>query len=95
MSQNKHTPGPWDSDMFPDTEGYKIRSAGRVIAIVKSRDSDLAMQPQMNKALIAAAPELLEALELLIAETDPLRLNAGEPWCRVRAAIAKARGEQP
>lgn len=47
-----------------------------------------------NARLIAAAPDLLEALEVLIAETDPLRLNAGEPWCRVRAAIAKARGDQ-
>ncbi len=37
--------------------------------------------------------ELLEALELLLEETDPMKLNTGEPWCRVRSAIAKARGE--
>jgi len=37
--------------------------------------------------------ELLEALEAMIEESDPMKLNCGEPWCRARAAITKARGE--
>lgn len=43
--------------------------------------------------LIAAAPDLLAALEAILDEADPMQINTGEPWCRARAALAKARGE--
>lgn len=92
MSRGKHTPGPW-----------KVRENGGLMQSVEAkrdwlvfkcgRDFMAREELEANARLIAAAPELLEALELLIAETDPLRLNSGEPWCRVRAVIAKARGE--
>lgn len=56
--------------------------------------------------LIAAAPELLEALEGVLAFEDPdsiedqqsdirLREARAEAWERVKAAIAKATGERP
>lgn len=92
MSQNKHTPGPWEhvggGDImapFDQTDKWYVANA---------YDGLPDGHHDANCNLIAAAPDLLEALELLIAETDPWSLNAGEPWCRVRAAISKARGDQ-
>jgi hypothetical protein len=47
-------------------------------------------------ALIAAAPGLLEALEMIVAEADSYTARTGKPvynWLdQARAAIAKARG---
>ena len=52
---------------------------------VASRDEMLA-----NARLIAAAPELLDALRLVLAHDWPL---TGAEWTAIRAAIAKAEGE--
>ena len=99
---SKHADGPWHADYYPDTQGYKIRSEGRVIAIVKNLDSSPAMEPQMNKALISAAPELLEALEkikirlevYLDDERDMAESSMQLCLDYAQQAIAKALGEQ-
>lgn len=52
---------------------------------VESRDEMLA-----NARLIAAAPELLDALRLVLAHDGAL---TGADWTAIRAAIAKAEGE--
>ncbi len=53
---------------------------------------------EANARLIAAAPELLEALEECLARMDELQKHTNYPlaWPRVkgRAAIAAAKGEQ-
>ena len=84
---SKHTPGPW-------------RSSGRWVVAGKGDDAEFIAEtdaPRFDFAryeracedarLIAAAPEMLEALEDLTAAApnDPC-------WQRARAAIAKARG---
>ena len=57
-------------------------------------------EAKANARLIAAAPELLEALEWLIANvyscacTMPTK-EEREAWDKAEAAIAKAKGEQP
>lgn len=86
--------------MFPDTQGYKIRAGSRVLAIVKTGDNSPAMEPQMNRHLIGAAPELLEALErlkceLILSDVDMDYIESHfRPWLnKAEAAIAKARGE--
>lgn len=86
----KHTPGPWHyaecqmGTPFVDTE-----SVGDLFAAALPLDEQIA-----NAHLIAAAPDLLEALEaahgwLVLVGTDHL-----EPVrARCRAAIAKAKGQ--
>lgn len=101
----EHTPGPWHDD------GYRIHAPtddedkrnGRVIVEYKHVDGF----NDADAPLIAAAPELLEAID------DALRLYdegmksreaaertwaSGEvpkAWAKCRAAIAKARGDVP
>ena len=103
-SEPKWTPGPWDFSMAKmpidgeydycisavvDGERYVISEAfGRVSE--KQRPNAHA-----NARLIAAAPELYEALERLVA--DVADYDAWERPCHAvdtaRAALKKARGE--
>ena len=93
MSELKHTPGPW-SVVANGGHSYTIRGS-RNEAICDTSiwlHSDPHSESRANAHLIAAAPDLLEALEdlLTICDGDP-----DEPdeigWAR--AAIAKAKGE--
>ena len=85
-----HTPGPWRA--VPNAPGISdtvIDSGRRVVADVISRKSTDELRA--NARLIAAAPELLDALEGLLnalpsATTHPAIKAA-------RAAIVKATGE--
>lgn len=88
-----HTPGPWTVDSrtlavyAPDRHGHAaaVRVAQRGLAPLP------AAEIAANAALIAAAPDLLAALQLVYA-------NAGESpeWIRSRIApvIARATGGQ-
>jgi hypothetical protein len=100
----QHTPGPWAVKHHEDTDTYSIYVAGRqwnswtVAALGYSKEDEA------NARLIAAAPDLLEALQtMLIAfappnyeEMDESELETCFPeWTKARAAAAKATGEQP
>lgn len=74
MSETKHTPGPWDSFKAHDGKflihrrdsGYKS-----LIGFTASSDSlGHGGSEEANARLIAAAPELLEALETAVAQFD-------------------------
>jgi hypothetical protein len=95
----KHSPGPWrlNEHVSPynawtvyDTQGYVVASMGKRGAMTVP-----------NAHLIAAAPELLHALEVA-AQALQEALDAGEFWQEnakddlpaLRATLAKARGEQ-
>lgn len=102
----KHTAGPWiirDGDEWthdvvthhgglPDG----APNAWNVASINGLRD-----EAKSNLALIAAAPDLLEALELILeARTQEKHMWKAKPGesplhDRCRAAIAKAKGEHP
>lgn len=98
----KHTPGPWR--IAPPgvyTSGVNIDAfAGGYVALIGGGVSDPVMA---DARLIAAAPDLLEALETLLASFDSEIHNEydGTSWLaerlaeadHARAAIAKARGE--
>ena len=78
-----HTPGPWSAkgaDVF-DSEG------GLVVSLTNSwrRDKVSRERERCDPPLIAAAPELLAALEWL-------HLGKGKP-VDIAAVISKARGE--
>ncbi len=86
----KHTPGPWalddESIYAPDGEGWK-----QVAEIPNWRTNPgevLTPEDNANARLIAAAPDLLEALKAILNETGGM----GGPFTTARAAIAKATG---
>ena len=94
-----HTAGPWrfrvsGSDgvyILPDT-GDK-REDLKYIAKVDGRDL---LTDQKNAALIAAAPELLEALEEMLTNggTTPGEWMPLEIYRKAEAAIAKAKPQK-
>lgn len=100
---SKHTPGPWfvTGQM---TKYVEARISGGLIQEVAAcgpteADGGYGDQQRANANLIAAAPNLLEALEMLLyTRTQERGLQNAKPGesplhDRCRAAIAKARGE--
>lgn len=75
---NKHTPGPWDNNAPHE---QTIKAKGKDVATVYCSNKDW----QANARLIAASPDLLEALEQLLKCPDA----QSEQWAR--EAIAKAK----
>ena len=100
MSEAKFTPGPWK---VLDTQTPCIKEvygpSFRISCVMWANDLSEADFAKRNAdlALIAAAPELLEALEELLAmcerQTDFNDDGDGNTLSRSKAAIAKARGE--
>ena len=87
----QHTPGPWEAI------GASVHSDGReiVCGLHNTRSAEDA-ERRANARLIAAAPELLAALEQVVARFRPVACSAGEIVAIVdaEAAIAAARGEE-
>jgi len=95
-----HTPGPWFVGFSPDMDGESgeygpdvYDSEVGVFAVIDGEPETVA-QPYLeaNARLIAAAPEMLEALERIRDESGPF--NLGEMRKLVESAIRKARGEE-
>ena len=89
------TPGPWELVRLNQFGPHAISMAYNAEQKFYGVRS---IHHEADARLIAAAPELLEALEELCAKLDTI---SGEPfinppdsmWGRARAAIAKARGQ--
>ena len=89
----KHTHGPWMKSTHGGISKYSIwSSSGQHIADTNTTKSIGFERCAANACLIAAAPELLEVAQLILAE-DLLDFLPEEYVSRVRAAIAKATGE--
>ena len=91
----KHTPGPWRTFVWNEFAGEAVISHVTVITDNKdiakfSRWTDEVMA---NARLIAAAPDLLEALEMLAAVDFGADGSVERGALLARIAIAKARGE--
>ena len=93
MTNTKHTPGPWvwDShydDLRPLWYSEMSQGCGYL-----SWDNDETRDA--NAHLIAAAPDLLEALEAIVATWDGPKYNhfMADNIDLARAAIAKAKGQ--
>ena len=97
---SKHTPGPWfydsgaiwsDSQLDPENKPYVFRGE-EPLAVVISRNAQ-------DSHLIAAAPQMLEALEAIIKRFQPESHDAAGcmfkncELCKAIAAIAAAKGE--
>ncbi len=94
MSEAKHTPGPWGTDMV-GWEVWTERGSDR-ICIITAENVGRSEQGA-NARMIAAAPELLEALEGIVSslvDQDDEGLIEHAPQIEAaRAAIAKAKGK--
>jgi hypothetical protein len=92
MTKAAHTPGPWKVDVF--TTAILIESRVGCICEMPSDHGQHAERRVANARLIAAAPELLEALEDL--DWGIGNGASDETWdaacAKARAAIAKAKG---
>lgn len=96
-----HTPGPWYADPSKRVKGFAVTHDGEpnplAIALRKPKNSYSKGIPDTkalaNARLIAAAPELLEALEELLQLIEIERPDwQHTEQHRARAALAKARG---
>lgn len=104
MKDSNHTPGPWiaTGSAIEDVDITEIRTVDeRLLAEVLPYDTlDGMAEMDANARLIAAAPELLEALEHIAAWSDSRDGSAeavDEALDRIRrwasTAIAKATGQ--
>jgi len=91
MTNTQHTPGPWfvtpDGAAVYEKDGFGYR--GETVCRLVGHPFTTA-----NARLIAAAPDLLDALAEMLADADTLQEPyRNEAICeRARAAIAKATG---
>ena len=97
MSKAKHTPGPWEID---DTNEIYAPRADRSIGDIygeleETKHGGIVSEDRANGLLCAAAPDLLAALEAIVAGLGATEENDGSKpvWRAAFAAIAKARGE--
>lgn len=114
----KHTPGPWELDSAKDGDSrYQIINGqlpkgingdfGYPVADTMNRHHCIAPEEdEANGQLLAAAPEMLEALEAIAKDcgimatqcskrNDTMCLNEFAEYQRIATeAIRKARGEQ-
>jgi len=103
-----HTPGPWKVTEWTYQQGKEARcmieAANDAVATVTDLwcMDDRAAEREANARLIASAPDLLHALELLLPwaktyiETQRTPLHGKGEFQRIeiaRAAIARAKGE--
>ncbi len=89
MSTSKHTPGPWTIKPYKSWDKRILLPEPSIYVDNDDVDQD---EASANARLIAAAPDLLAALEdafvfIGTSPHDPALL------LRTRAAIAKAKGE--
>lgn len=104
-AEQKHTPGEWEAVLNDDPRGQPVayyrglictvEHGGRYLAVVAKIGCALPAQWEANARLIAAAPDLLAALKLLVSDVADY-----EAWQRpchaldvANAAISKAEGK--
>ena len=88
-----HTPGPWIA------VGYQVEIESETVADICTTNAHLFGQPGLhddaramaNARLIAAAPEMLAALEWAVDTADAEQYEAGW-YADARMAIARAKG---
>lgn len=93
---SKYTPGPWELTTKIGTDRLTvIKQAGWSVII---GETDGCLQAEANARLIAAAPDLLKELRLMVIQHCGQLDEPRNPNCLVclpaRAVIAKAEGEE-
>ena len=95
--KTQHTPGPWHTLTYNENTLHAEIMSGDV-CLARTPHWPLANEEaQSNASLISSAPELLSALEFLLA--DYIAIDGEEltgsaiPVEKARAALRKAKGE--
>lgn len=97
----KHTPGPWHVDPKAAEESFFedvsiLRHDGLAVAVAVHNGDIVPPEPEANARLIAAAPDLLEALKLCVDNiqgiADEEDLPSTAIRAKARAAIDRAEG---
>jgi hypothetical protein len=90
----KHTPGPWGYFCHHTEGSWHIGANPTTYAKGDPTIANLGQigDQEANARLIAAAPEMLEALRGLLSETEDGIATCPLTRIRARAAIAKAEG---
>ena len=97
-----HTPGPWFVGFSPDMDGESgeygpgvYDSEAGVFAVIDGEPETVA-QPYLeaDARLIAAAPEMLEALEAMVEMVEMNGLDKRYALDLAASAIRKVRGEK-
>ena len=95
---SKHTPGPWTANKPTRDNGRAEIHAGCMLvaqAFNWMLDAEGDEQCWADAHLIAAAPDLLEALKEIVDAADGAGWEQLDPsFKKARTAIAKATGEQ-
>ena len=93
-----HTPAPWAVDGTLNSGDLDVISADGRIAMIDDSRATGWNEPTIkaNARLIAAAPDLLAALQMVEAiwsRDQTANIDPESPVAKVRTAIAKATGE--
>lgn len=86
MSNTKHTPGPWKSNPYVHSMIHGFAVYSDKSCVDKIADD---IKREADARLIAAAPEMLEALGRIVDECTDLTF---EQLCLAKDAIRKATG---
>lgn len=98
-----HTPGPWNwywklgENFEADCGVFSEATKGQAYAVCRCPRYQKEEQWKIDAPILAAANDLLEACEMLLADIEP---NDSCPWADgssvqiARAAIKKAKGEK-
>lgn len=88
----KHTPGPWQYQFEGGTTAFIVESNGTTVAAIRVTENSTAHSRfAHNVRLMSAAPDLLDALCMVLDDPDALDDRPRTYEC-VREAIAKATG---
>jgi len=98
MNEIKHTPGPWNCTRA-SSSGYDIIQAENApvdVCVISRRDKS-ADEINANVRLIAAAPDMAMALELIAADADAgwIAMTSGVRMALDAALIKAGRKEAP
>ena len=92
--EKKWTQGPWEKESFALSEEI-LAPGNKLVSIVQSRHCDSPEEMRANAHLIAASPELYEALfnmmEIYYGRAE--QSHPGQMAKDAMKALAKARGE--
>jgi len=88
-AQFRYSTAPGDPEKYPYLVSADITQAGRIIGAATVRPD---LPAEKNAHLMAAAPDLLEALQAVLDAVEPWDIPDGV-YGKAEHAIAKAKGE--
>ena len=91
MTTQQHTPGPWrvGPTTFFSTTRCAIRDSNKFFICEALKETE---QERANARLIAAAPELLEALQFLVDECTVTTESENDAFLHAQDVINKVTG---